>query len=91
MLAFGKHDGGEVAASWRESETANPHRHARALRGIHGLLEHHGASPKPWMRANPSLPLVGREGGAADGVGVAQTSEMSATPTPSPSPQGGGE
>jgi hypothetical protein len=45
---------------------------------------------KPWMLVNPSLPLVGREGGAADGVGVAQTSETGATPTPSPSPQGGG-
>jgi hypothetical protein len=42
------------------------------------------------MLVNPSLPLVGRDGGAADGVGVVQTSEIGATPTPSPSPQGGG-
>jgi glycyl-tRNA synthetase beta chain len=39
----------------------------------------------------PALPPVGRVGGAADGVGVAQTSGSGATPTPSPSPRGGGE
>ena len=38
-----------------------------------------------------TLPLVGRVGREADGVGVAQSSENGATPTPGPSPQGGGE
>jgi hypothetical protein len=42
MLAFGKHDG----VRWREPTTTV----IPALRaGIHGLLEHHGASPKSWM------------------------------------------
>jgi glycyl-tRNA synthetase beta chain len=38
-----------------------------------------------------TLPLVGRVGREADGVGVTQPLERGATPTPNPSPQGGGE
>jgi hypothetical protein len=83
MLAFGKHDG----ERWRTPTTT-------VMPGAAGYPRLSGSPAliAEVVDCSPSLtrPLVGRVGGAADGVGVALTSEIGATPTPSPSPQGGG-